>query len=68
MPEEFARRIQMQKWSQAEKVIADARRFVDAGPADVRLTKAVVALSDAQAHVADYIDEMGIPDQWKLEP
>jgi hypothetical protein len=50
------RRIQMEKWVPAEKAIREAVLAVEAMPADVRLTDAVVLLQAAKDSVADFVD------------
>lgn len=53
---EIPRRIDMQRWNEAEKAIHAAVQAVEAMPADVRLTDAVVLLGAARESVADYQD------------
>lgn len=50
------RRIRMDLWTPAEKAIHDAMQEVEKMEADVRLTNAVLKLSEAQRLVADFID------------
>lgn len=52
----FSRRAQMHSWVPAEKAIYDAAQAVEAMPADVRLTDAVILLSKARELVADFVD------------
>lgn len=54
------RRICLDKLTPAELAIVNAVEAVEAAGADVRLTKAVVALQKARDHVADFVD--GVPD------
>jgi hypothetical protein len=51
------RRIDMQRWSPAERAIYDAAQAVEAMPADARLTQAVLLLGKARECVADYVDD-----------
>jgi len=51
------RRAMTNQWCMAERAIHYAKQTVESMPADVRLTKAVTLLSEAQNSVADYIDE-----------
>lgn len=53
---ELPRRIQVDKYSPAEKAIADAIDAVEKLGADIRLTQAVILLGEAKEQVADYID------------
>ena len=53
---ELPRRIQLDKCTPAEKTIHAAMLAVEAMPADVLLTEAVVLLSQAKNKVADYVD------------
>lgn len=53
---EFPRRSRMDQFSPAEKAIWDAAQAVEAMPADVRLTNAVVLLGRAREYVADFVD------------
>ena len=53
---DIPRRAEMTKWTTAEKAIYDAMQAVEAMPADVRLTDAVVLLGAARDSVADYVD------------
>jgi hypothetical protein len=50
------RRIDMLRWTPAERAIHAAIEAVEAAGADVRLTDAVILLSQAQGKVADYVD------------
>jgi hypothetical protein len=50
------RRSKLTELTPAERAIYDAVQVVEAMPADVRLTDAVVLLQAARASVADYID------------
>lgn len=50
------RRIDMTRWTPAERAIYDACQAVEAAGADVRLTDAVILLGQAQAKVADFVD------------
>ena len=52
----FPRRINMDKWTPAERAIYDAVQAVEAAGADVRLTRAVILLQQAREQVADYVD------------
>ena len=56
-----SRRIQMQKWTPAERAIFDVVQLIEAMPADVRLTDAVVLLGMARTRLADFVD--GVPGQ-----
>ncbi len=53
---EIPRRNKIDKLTFAERVIREAMLEVEKLPADIRLTKAVVALDEAMNHVADYVD------------
>jgi hypothetical protein len=53
------RRIQLEKFTPAEKAIYDAVQAVESVGADVRLTRAVMLLQEARNMVADYVD--GVP-------
>jgi hypothetical protein len=61
MVDGWPRRNRIDLYSPAERVIAEARTFVDHGPADVRLTEAVILLGKAMDKVSDYVDEHGWP-------
>lgn len=50
------RRANLQQFTPAERAIYDAVQAVEALPADVRLTDAVVLLQAARDSVADYVD------------
>lgn len=54
---QFPRRARLDLMSPAEKAIYNATQAVEAMPPDVRLTNAVVKLSEAQHLVADFVDE-----------
>ena len=56
MENEIPRRVRMEQWCPAEKVIYNASLEVEAMPADERLTQAVVLLGQAKDLVADYVD------------
>jgi len=56
MPDEIPRRIRAECLVPAERAICDAMQAVEAMPADVRLTDAVVLLGQAREKVADYVD------------
>ena len=58
---EIPRRIRIDLFTPAEKAIYDAVQAVEAAGCDVRLTNAVVLLSDARAWVADFVD--GVPPE-----
>lgn len=58
---ETTRRIDLTRMTPAEKAIYDAVQAVEAMPADVRLTDAVILLQAARESVADFVD--GIKDQ-----
>ncbi len=47
----------MNQWCAAELAIANAKQTVESMPADIRLTKALTLLDEAQNSVADYVDE-----------
>lgn len=53
---EITRRADMQQWSEAELAIYLAVQAVEALPADVRLTDAVILLGAAKDSVADFLD------------
>jgi hypothetical protein len=53
---EIPRRAHVNRWTDTEHAIAEARRQVELLPADVRLTDAVVLLGAAFDSVADYVD------------
>jgi hypothetical protein len=53
------RRIQLEKFTPAEKAIYDAVQAVESLPPDIRLTRAVNLLQEARDRVADYVD--GVP-------
>lgn len=50
------RRVQLDKFTPAERAIHDAASMVEDLPADVRLTEAVILLGRARDHVADFVD------------
>jgi hypothetical protein len=52
----------MQTWTAAELAIYNAMQEVEKMDADVRLTHAVVKLSEAQNLVADFIENIPIKD------
>jgi hypothetical protein len=71
MSNEIPRRICMDKWTAAERKINDALQFVECMPAHTLLTDAVVLLQQAQATVADYVDNVATQPPavglgWKL--
>jgi hypothetical protein len=53
---DIPRSADMGQWSPAERAIVEAVKAVEAMPADVRLTDAVVLLAAARDSVANYID------------
>lgn len=53
---DFPRRIQMQQWVPAERMISDAMHQVESMGADLRLTDAVDLLGKAKDRVADFVD------------
>lgn len=53
----MTRRSRIDLFTPAEVAIREAMIAVEALPADTRLTNAVVLLSQAQAQLADYVDE-----------
>lgn len=55
---EIPRRIQLDRFTPAERAIYDAVQAVEAMAADVRLTDAVILLQAARDSVADYIDNI----------
>jgi hypothetical protein len=61
MPHDPMRRADVTRFTPAEKAIYEAMIAVEAVGADVRLTRAVIALQTARNHVADYVD--GINDE-----
>jgi hypothetical protein len=56
-----SRRIRIDLWTPAERAIHEAMQAVERLPADVRLTDAVILLGQAQAKVADYVDDIPCP-------
>lgn len=56
---EIPRRNRVDQWTPAEHAIDAAVQVVEALPADVRLTDAVVRLGEARNSVADYVDGVG---------
>lgn len=58
---DIPRRADMQRWCEAEAAIRLAVLAVEAMPADVRLTNAVVLLGRAKDCVADYVDGVETP-------
>lgn len=56
---EIPRRIDLERFTPAERAIFDAVQAVEAMAADVRLTDAVLLLQAARDSVADYIDNIG---------
>lgn len=57
MPDnEIPRRCYVDKWTPAERAIADAIAAVEKVGADKRLTDAVILLGQAKDRVADYVD------------
>jgi hypothetical protein len=57
-----SRRIDVLRMVPAELAINEAIRAVEAMPADERLTRAVVLLTQAKDKVADYVD--GVPNTY----
>ena len=55
---DIPRRIRLDLMVPAEKAIRDAVEAVEALPADVRLTEAVILLGKAKDKVSDYVDEL----------
>ena len=55
---EIPRRNRVDQWVPAERAIQDAVDAVEAMPADVRLTHAVILLGQAREAVADYVDAL----------
>jgi hypothetical protein len=53
---EIPRRCYLDKMVPAERAIYDAMQAVEAMPADVRLTDAVMLLGQAKDKVSDYVD------------
>lgn len=53
---QFPRRNNIDRLTPAERAIYDATQAVEALPADVRLTEAVILLGQARDKVADYVD------------
>jgi hypothetical protein len=53
---EIPRRCYVERWVPAEQAISDAVQAVEVMGADVRLTEAVILLSEARDKVADYVD------------
>lgn len=60
---EIPRRCCLNKLVPAEKAILDAMQAVEAMPADVRLTDAVILLGQAKDRVADFVDSLPSPPQ-----
>ena len=56
MTDEIPRRARLDLLTPAERAIWDALQAVEALPADVRLTDAVVLLQAARTRTADYVD------------
>jgi hypothetical protein len=54
----WPRRSCINKFTPAEKAIWDAAQAVEALPAHVRLTDAVILLGQAREAVADYVDDV----------
>lgn len=50
------RRVQIDRFSPAETAIYNAVKAVEDGPADPRLTHAVILLQKAREWVADFVD------------
>jgi hypothetical protein len=61
MNDTIPRRIRIDQFVQAERAIYDAVQAVEAMPADVRLTDAVILLGQARSKVADYVDGAEAP-------
>lgn len=59
---EIPRRNRIDKFVTAEKKIFDAIQSVEDMGADIRLTDAVILLSQAQNKVADFVDGIPIPE------
>jgi hypothetical protein len=59
--DEIPRRAYLDKMVPAELKIRDAMLAVEAMPADVRLTDAVVLLEQASTKVSDYVDSLPTP-------
>lgn len=55
-----SRRNHMEYWCPAERAIYEASLEVEKMPAHVRLTDAVVLLSQARDAVADFVDEQSV--------
>jgi stage III sporulation protein SpoIIIAA len=53
---DIPRRIDISRFSPAEKAIREAMHAIEAMPPDVRLTDAIVLLERAKAKVADFVD------------
>lgn len=66
------RRIRLDLMSPAELAIYNAVQEVEKMAADVRLTHAVIKLSEARALVADFIDGINTPvwdgEKWIVKP
>lgn len=56
MSNDIPRRSRLDLMSPAERAIYDAVMAVEAMPADVRLTDAVILLQSARIRVADFVD------------
>lgn len=54
------RRVDMTRWTEAERKIDHALQEVERMGADVRLTNAVIALEDARSWVADFVDGVAV--------
>ncbi len=62
-PHDPVRRCDTQRMTPEELLILDAMRAVEKLPADVRLTHAVVMLTEAMTAVADYVDGVAYEDE-----
>jgi hypothetical protein len=61
---DLPRRCCLYLFTPAEAAIRDAVQVVEAAGCDVRLTKAVMLLTDAQAWVADFVDGVAPEDHY----
>jgi len=57
--DDIPRRIRIDQMTPAELAIREAVRIVEEAGADVRLTAAVILLTQAQHKVADFVDGVG---------
>jgi hypothetical protein len=68
MSDNVPRRARVEMWTPAEKAIHDAVHSVEAMPASVHLTNAVILLQQAKDKVADFVDGKPVKDDLPPAP